>query len=70
MYMFPNLCSYVQNTGIRVLPESICRCRNLQMLYTAALRAKSKATPAFSPEHPSLRCVPVGLPLTAGDRSA
>ncbi len=31
-----NCCSYVQNTLIRVLPESILRSRDLEMLYTAA----------------------------------
>jgi hypothetical protein len=39
IHLCPNLRSYVQNTFIRVLPESILRSLNLQMLYTAALRA-------------------------------
>ncbi len=47
-----NRCSYVQNTRIRGLPESIRRCQSLQMLYTAALRAKSRAIPAAAPSTP------------------
>ncbi len=40
------LCSYVQNTRIRVLPESIVRSRDLRVLYVpAGLRAKSRAIP-------------------------
>jgi hypothetical protein len=42
----------VQNTLIRVFPESILRSQILQMLYTAALRAKSKATPGLQPRAP------------------
>ncbi len=40
-----NRFSYVQNTRIRVLPESIPRSRELLMLYTAALHAKPRAFP-------------------------
>ena len=69
-----NRCSYVQNTRIRVLPESILRCRNLQMLYAAALRAESRATPAAAPSTHALVCAsgittyscgPIGVGLPA-----